>query len=81
MHVDPSYLSRRTTYEDAVRDNLQDGVEFGGCNDDWERLKAKIEPGDEFWYFEPPSPKGWQIWGLALVRDGRVVSTVLTALT
>ena len=81
MELDPSYLTRRTTYEDAVRDNMFEGREFGHCNDDWERLKAKMRPGDEFWYFEPPSKKVWQLWGLALVRDGRVISTVITALT
>jgi hypothetical protein len=81
MELPSSYLSRQTSYEDAIRDNMYEGREFGYANDDWERLKAKIQPSDEFWYFEPPSPSALQFWGVALVRDGKIVSTVLTSLT
>lgn len=79
MELDPPHLTQRTTYEDAVRDNMFEGREFGHCNEDWERLKAKMVDGDEFWYFEPPSRTSLQHWGLALLRRGRVVSTVITA--
>ncbi len=80
MEINPSWLTKQTTYEDAIRDNMFDGKEFGHSNDDWERLKAEIRPGDEFGYFEPPADtKEIRFWGLALVRAGRVVSTVIQA--
>jgi hypothetical protein len=81
MEIPLEYLTKRTTCEQAVADNIYNGRPFGGANDDWERLKAKIQPGDEFWYFAPPSKKVMQFWGLALVRNGRVVSTVITGVT
>lgn len=74
-----SWLTKKTTYEDAIRENLVNGVEFGGCNDDWERLKAKMQPQDELWYFEPPSRRTMQIRGLALVRNGEIISKVVLA--
>jgi hypothetical protein len=74
-----SYLTERTTFEQAVSDNMYDGRPFGHSNDDWERLVAKMEDGDELWYFEPPNESVIQLWGLALIRDGQVISTVITA--
>jgi hypothetical protein len=79
MDLPVEYLTKRTTFEQAVADNLLDGIPFGHCNDDWERLKAKMQPGDEFWYFAPPNKKVMQFWGLALIRNGQVISTVVTA--
>jgi hypothetical protein len=79
MQLPLEYLTERTTYEQAVSDNMYDGRPFGHANDDWERLKAKMRPGDELWYFAPPNKRVMQFWGLALVRDGQVVSTVITA--
>ena len=79
MQLPPDYLTERTSYEQAVADNMHDGKPFGHANDDWERLRAKMQPGDELWYFAPPSSKVMQLWGLALVRSGQVVSTVITA--
>lgn len=81
MELPVSYLTERTTYEQVIAQETKDGVVFGHCHDDWERLKAKMQPGDELWYFEPPSKQVMQFWGLALVRDGKVVSTVLTGIT
>jgi hypothetical protein len=73
------YLTSRTTFHDAVADNMFDDNPFGDANDDWERLKAKMNDGDELWYFEPPNRNVIQLWGLALVRNGTVISTVITA--
>ena len=81
MRLPRDYLTERTTYERAVADNLHDGKPFGHANDDWERLAAKMRPGDELWYFAPPSRSVMQLWGLALVRGGEVISTVITELT
>lgn len=79
MQIPIEYLTEKTTYERAVAENLHDGLPFGRANDDWERLKARIWPGDELWYFAPPSGSAMQPWGLALVCGGKVVSTVITA--
>ena len=78
MQIPLEYLTQRTTYERAVSDNLYNGRPFGHANDDWERLTAKMQPGDELWYFAPPSRSVMQLWGVALVRDSQVVSTVIT---
>ncbi len=79
MEIPGEYLTERTTYERTVTDSLVDGRPFGHANDDWERLKAKMDLGDELWYFEPPNRRVMQLWGLALVRGGKVISTVITA--
>jgi hypothetical protein len=81
MELSLDYLTERTTYEAAVAENMHDGRPFGHANDDWERLKAKMQPGDELWYFAPPNRSVMQFWGLALVRDRKVVSTVITGVT
>lgn len=79
MELPLSYLTERTTFEQAGADNMHDGRPFGYCDDDWQRLLAKRRDGDELWYFEPPSREVIQLWGVALVRDGRIISTVITA--
>ena len=45
---------------------------------DWERLLAKRREGDQLWTFEPPQGE-IELWGIALVRRGRVISTLLEA--
>jgi hypothetical protein len=79
MDIPISYLTKQTTFEQARSDNMHDGRPFGHANDDWERLVAKMKDGDELWYFEPPNERVMQLWGLGLVRSGRVISTVITA--
>lgn len=77
--IDSKWLTRSVSTEQAIRENMYDGVPFGNANEDWERLKAKMHEGDELWYFEPPSKTVMQFWGLALVRGHEVVSTVILA--
>ncbi len=77
MELPLAYLTERTTFERAVTENMLDGKPFGHANDDWVRLLAKRREGDELWHFAPPNATSIQIWGLALVRRGRVVSTVI----
>ena len=47
---------------------------------DWERLLAKRQSGDELWLFEPPKGE-IQLWGIALVRNGQVISTLIEAVS
>ena len=79
MEIPHEYLTERTTNEQAISDNMYEGRPFGYANDDWERLKAKMQPGDELWYFAPPNDQVMRLWGLALVRQRRVISTVIDA--
>jgi hypothetical protein len=54
---------------------------FGYSNGKWEALKAGMQPGDELWTFMSPS-SSWQALagraGIAVVRDGTVIATLLT---
>ena len=75
MRLDPAYLTRRTSVEEVLRehDMQQAAAEF---RTDWERLKGKMQPGDELWRFEPP-PGRVAVRGVALVRSGQVISTLV----
>jgi hypothetical protein len=74
VEIDSSYLTTKTSREEVERrfDFASAADEF---REDWERLLSKVEPGDEYWNFEPPpeAMKGrigklYRIWGVALVR-------------
>ena len=36
-------------------------------------------PGDQLWEIAPPNKNAIQIWGIALVRDGAVIATLIDA--
>ena len=75
MCLDPAYLTKRISVEEVLRQH-----DFSHTNadfrSDWERLKAKMQPGDELWRFEPP-PGAIEVRGVALVRGGQVISTLV----
>jgi hypothetical protein len=54
---------------------------FGYVNDQWEALKAKLRPGDELYRFNS-SRESWGRLagraGIALVRQGKIIATVIT---
>ncbi len=79
MELPSSYLTERVSFEQAAAEHMHDGRPFGCANDDWGRLLAKRRAGDELWYFAPPRRESIRLWGVALVRAGRVISTVVTA--
>ncbi len=81
MQLPLSYLTARTTVEQAAAENNHEGTSFGYAHDDWQRLLAKRRDGDELWYFAPPDSSAIQLWGVALVRGDKVISTVVTAVT
>jgi hypothetical protein len=60
-----------------------DPVPFGYCNDQWRALLAQRQPGDELREF-CSSPGSWQHLagraGIALVRSGREVASIVTML-
>ena len=59
------YLTTPTTMEKVLAEHTFKGVPFGGINDDWQRLLAKMQPGDELWNFEPPNKNVISLWGVA----------------
>jgi hypothetical protein len=75
MKLPSSYLQEMVSLEDVVREH-----DFESCHPDfradWERLLRKREPGDELWRFGPPRG-GIDVCGIALVRDGEVISTLV----
>ena len=56
-------------------------VAFGFQSEQWLKLKAQFQDGDEFREFMSP-PKSWEKlagrFGVALVRDGRVIDLLVT---
>lgn len=84
------WLTKRLTVQDIEVEHCvrherfgPDPVPFGFLNDRWQALLAKMEAGDELWEFSSP-PEMWQrlmgMAGVALVRNGDVVDSIVTAL-
>jgi hypothetical protein len=77
MQLPREYLTERVTLEEVLA-----GHDFHMCpadfREDWERLLSKRADGDELWRFAPP-PDAMELWGIALVRDGEIISTLLEA--
>ena len=80
-------LTRKLTVEEAEARNLvtdeslgQAPVPFGFCNDQWRDLLGQMQPGDEIWEFDS-SRESWEHLcgrsGIALVRDGEIVASVV----
>lgn len=79
----PQWLRRKASVEEFEVEHLVNGIPFGFCNPEWEALKAKLQPGDEIWYFSSPQEDwermmGWE--GIALVRDAEIVDFFITAM-
>jgi hypothetical protein len=84
------WLQKRLTVAEAeaayaVRDSRlgPDPVPFGFQNNEWRALVAAMQDGDELWEFTSP-PESWQGLhgraGVALVRRGEVVRTIVTTM-
>jgi hypothetical protein len=74
MNLATSYLTERITEADVEAENdFKSSPDFA---EDWERLIRKRQPGDELWRFAPP-PGEIEIRGVALVRRGNVISTLV----
>jgi hypothetical protein len=82
------WLQKRLTVAEAeasymVKDDRLGpaAVPFGFQNDKWRALRAEMQEGDELWEFTSP-PESWANLGgragIALVRDGEVVRTLVT---
>lgn len=89
------WLDEKITVEEAERQNPglpnDDRAErfpeirkpFGFLSPKWDALKAQMQPGDELWTFSS-SAESWQNLagraGIALVRDKKVIATIVTRL-
>jgi hypothetical protein len=75
MKLPTAYLTERVTLQDVLAEH-----NFRTCHPDfradWERLLSKRAASDELWRFAPP-PGHIEVTGIALVRDGEVVSTLV----
>jgi hypothetical protein len=88
--MNADWLKRKLTVEQAEAENMiaierlgPKPVPFGFCNRDWHNLLAQMQPGDELWEFSS-SGESWQNLcgraGVALVRGGEVVASMITSM-
>jgi hypothetical protein len=87
-----SWLIKKVTVEEieaanpGIRDERIDrfpeaAKPFGFLNPKWEALKAEMKPGDELWTFASPADSWKNLAGragIALVREGDVVRSIIT---
>jgi hypothetical protein len=83
-----NWLQTRVTVAEAEAAHLvqtdrlgPDPVPFGFQNEQWRALLAQMQEGDELWQFSSPA-ESWQHLagraGIALVRQGKVVASIVT---
>lgn len=83
-----SWLQKRTTVEEAEKQNLVTNerlgsapVPFGFINARWVEFKGRMQAGDELWEFSSSSAS-WEHLagrgGLCIVRQGRIVDCFVT---
>jgi hypothetical protein len=78
------FLRRQATVPELEAEHVINGIPFGFCNREWEQLKSLMLPGDEVWYWSTDAEswarlRGWE--GIALVRQGEIVDSFITALS
>lgn len=87
LNCNLSDLTAKVTVGDAekahmvtIRESGQE-IPFGYNNAAWERLLSQMQKGDELWEFNSDD-QSWDSLagraGLALVRDGEVVTDIIT---
>jgi hypothetical protein len=89
--ADRSWLTERVSVEEAEKASMPTAQQlarnpklpnkpFAFHNEEWKSLKSQIVHGDELWYFCSP-PQTWRDLagraGLAVLRDGNVVHTMV----
>lgn len=82
------WLDKQVTVAEAEAENMvqsdrlgPDPVPFGFDNDKWRKLLNQMQDGDELWEFVS-SRESWKALagraGIALVRNGEVVTSIVT---
>jgi hypothetical protein len=86
--MNKDWLQRKVTVKEAEAENMvtddrlgQIPVPFGFCNEVWLELLAEMQPDDVLWEFSSPL-ENWQMLcgraGIALVRGGEIVASIVT---
>ena len=86
--MNKDWLQRRVTVQEAERQNMilddrlgAEAVPFGFMNEKWKAFIAQMVEGDELWEFTSPADT-WQNLcgrqGIAIVRNGEVLSSLVT---
>ena len=79
--MDRSWLDKKLTISEAEAGNRHNGVAFGLMNAQWEQLKSEMIDGGELWSFNSPADSWRHLagrWGIALVRNGEVIKSLVT---
>ena len=82
------WLQNKTTIDKAETKHISTNkllgpnpTPFGYQNKEWERLKSKMQAGDELWEYSSP-PETWGNLsgsaGIWLVRNGKVINGIVT---
>ena len=75
------WLTKRINLHTVEAAHLYEGKPFGRNNPAWERLKGQMVEGDQLWEFSSPADH-WQHLcgraGIALVRDGKILDSLVT---
>jgi hypothetical protein len=91
--MNPAWLKRKLTVAEAeaehmvtieAEDKKPAEIPFGYCNQSWVELLAAMNEGDEIWSFSS-SDNSWQHLagreGVALLRNGQVVTAIITCMS
>jgi len=89
--IEKDWLLKQVTIDEAEAEHMvlsdrlgPDPVPFGFQNARWKELLVHMEDGDELWTF-CSSIESWNSLagreGLALLRKGQVIDTIVTALS
>lgn len=95
VEIPPDWLRAKITVEEAERQHpgipSDDRVAkfpyiakpFAFQNKQWEAMKADMKPNDQLWEFSSPGPS-WKALagraGIALVRNGKVIASIVTVM-
>lgn len=85
------WLKQEVTVEEAEEKNMVQNedlgpfpIPFGYMNDQWLEFKNKIQDGDQIWEFSSSTEEWMNLVGragLCIVREGRIVESIVTAMS
>ena len=72
-------LVRTETVAEAEARHTVNGVPFGGITSEWVRLKSRLQPGDQLWWFEREKDVALQgaLEGYVVMRGCSVVDRIV----
>ena len=82
--IEPNWLLRRVTVDEAEREHMVNRVPFGFQNQQWKELRSAMRPGDELWLYSrrypPPPPSAIVVGGevgYVLIRDCNIIDSIV----